>query len=125
MGLLEEPVMCAYGVTEPGAGSDVAGIKTKAEKKGDDWVINGQKMWITNGGVASFYFVLARTNPDHKCPASKAFTGFIVDGDTPGVTPGRKEINMGQRASDTRGITFEDVVVPRRTCWLQGGHGCL
>ncbi len=51
--------MCAYGVTEPGAGSDVAGVKTKAEKKGDDWVINGQKMWITNGGVADFYFVLA------------------------------------------------------------------
>jgi len=111
--LLEEPVMCAYGVTEPGAGSDVAGIKTKAEKKGDDWVINGQKMWITNGGVASFYFVLARTNPDPKCPASKAFTGFIVDRDTPGLTPGRKEQNMGQRASDTRGITFEDVVVPK------------
>merc|ERR550534_2751280 len=73
------------------------------EKKCDEWVINGQKMWITNGGVANYYFVLARTNPDPKCPASKAFTGFIVDGDTPGVTPGRKEINMGQRASDTRG----------------------
>merc|ERR1712156_1033928 len=110
--LIEEPIMCAYGVTEPGAGSDVASIKTKAVKKGDDYVINGQKMWITNGGVADFYFVLARTNPDPKCPASKAFTGFIVDADTPGVTPGRKEQNMGQRASDTRGITFEDVVVP-------------
>ena len=70
-------------------------------------------MWITNGGVANFYFVLARTNPDPKCPASKAFTGFIVDRDTPGVIPGRKEINMGQRASDTRGITFEDVVIPK------------
>ena len=77
--LIEEPLMCAYGVTEPGAGSDVSGVKTKAEKKGDDWVINGQKMWITNGGVANFYFVLARTNPDPKCPSSKAFTGFIVD----------------------------------------------
>ena len=105
--LIEEPIMCAYGVTEPGAGSDVAGVKTKAEKKGDDWVINGQKMWITNGGVASFYFVLARTNPDPKCPTSKAFTGFIVDADTPGVTPGRKEQNMGQRASDTRGAIIE------------------
>ena len=77
--LIDEPVMCAYGVTEPGAGSDVSGIKTRAEKKGDEWVINGQKMWITNGGVASFYFVLARTDPDPKCPSSKAFTGFIVD----------------------------------------------
>merc|ERR1711892_323908 len=61
--LVEEPLMCAYGVTEPGAGSDVSGVKTKAEKKGDDWVINGQKMWITNGGVANFYFVWARELP--------------------------------------------------------------
>merc|ERR1719281_2104669 len=121
--LLEEPVMCAYGVTEPGAGSDVAGIKTKAEKKGNEWVINGQKMWITNGGVANFYFVLARSNPDPKCPASKAFTGFIVDADTPGVTPGRKEQNMGQRASDTRGITFEDVVVPAENVLIGEGAG--
>merc|ERR1711936_1399770 len=121
--LIEEPLMCAYGVTEPGAGSDVSGVKTKAEKKGDEWVINGQKMWITNGGVASFYFVLARTNPDPKCPASKAFTGFIVDRDTPGLTPGRKEQNMGQRASDTRGITFEDVVVPKENVLIGEGAG--
>ncbi|KOB72447.1 Acyl-CoA dehydrogenase [Operophtera brumata] len=59
------------------------------------------------------YFVLARTNPDPKCPASKAFTGFIVERDWPGVNPGRKEQNMGQRASDTRGITFEDVRIPK------------
>jgi len=121
--LIEEPIMCAYGVTEPGAGSDVASIKTKAVKKGDDFVINGQKMWITNGGVADFYFVLARTNPDPKCPASKAFTGFIVDRDTPGVTPGRKELNMGQRCSDTRGITFEDVVVPKENILIGEGAG--
>merc|ERR1719414_1235775 len=121
--LIEEPIMCAYGVTEPGAGSDVAGIKTKAEKKGDEWVINGQKMWITNGGVADFYFVLARTNPDPKCSAGKAFTGFIVDADTPGVSAGRKEINMGQRASDTRGITFEDVVVKKENVLLGEGAG--
>jgi len=121
--LIEEPLMCAYAVTEPGAGSDVSGIKTKAERKGEDWVINGQKMWITNGGVANFYFVLARTNPDPKCPASKAFTGFIVDADTPGLTPGRKEINMGQRVSDTRGITFEDVVVPKENVLIGEGAG--
>jgi len=121
--LIDEPLMCAYGVTEPNAGSDVAGIKTRAEKKGDEWVINGQKMWITNGGVANFYFVLARTNPDPKCPTSKAFTGFIVDRDTPGVIPGRKEINMGQRCSDTRGITFEDVVVPKENVLIGEGAG--
>ncbi|XP_026676749.1 probable medium-chain specific acyl-CoA dehydrogenase, mitochondrial [Diaphorina citri] len=88
--LVEEPIVAAYCVTEPGAGSDVNGVKTKAVKKGDEWILNGQKMWITNGGVANWYFVLARTNPDPKCPASKAFTGFIVERDTPGLTPGRK-----------------------------------
>lgn len=119
----KEPIMCAYCVTEPGAGSDVAGVKTKAEKKGDKWVINGQKMWITNGGVANWYFVLARTNPDPKCPANKAFTGFIVDADTPGVTKGRKEWNMGQRASNTSGVTFEDVAVPEKNVLLGEGAG--
>lgn len=108
--MTEAPIYCAYAVTEPVAGSDVAGIKTRAVKKGNEWVINGQKMWITNGGVANWYFLLARTAPEG-VSAGKAFTAFIVDADSPGVTKGRKEINMGQRASDTRGITFEDVVV--------------
>lgn len=121
--MMEEPLMCAYGVTEPGAGSDVAGIKTKAEKKGDQYILNGQKMWITNGGVANWYFVLARTNPDPKASAGKSFTGFIVDGDSPGLTKGRKEKNMGQRASDTRGLTFEDVVVPKENVLIGEGAG--
>ncbi|XP_049884777.1 probable medium-chain specific acyl-CoA dehydrogenase, mitochondrial isoform X3 [Pectinophora gossypiella] len=121
--LIDEPLVAAYCVTEPVAGSDVAGIKTKAEKKGDEWILNGQKMWITNGGVANWYFVLARTNPDPKCPASKAFTGFIVEKDWPGVTPGRKEMNMGQRASDTRGITFEDVRIPKENVLIGEGAG--
>ena len=77
-------------MTEPGAGSDVGGARTRAEKKGDHYVLNGQKMWITNSGVANWYFVLARTSTDNKCPTGKAFTGFIVDRDTPGITVGRK-----------------------------------
>lgn len=121
--LSEECLLSAYCVTEPGAGSDVAGIQTKAVKKGDDYVINGQKMWITNGGVANWYFVLARTNPDPKSPANKSFTGFIVERNTPGITVGRKEMNMGQRASDTRGITFEDVVVPKENVLIGEGAG--
>nr|CAD7403259.1 unnamed protein product [Timema poppensis] len=144
--LLEEPLVAAYCVTEPGAGSDVNGVRMRAEKKGDEYILNGQKMWITNGGVANWYFVLARTNPDPKAPANKAFTGFIVERDTPGLTPGRKvskfwgeegdtwrfwlimfmppqEINMGQRCSDTRGITFEDVRVPKENVLLQEGQG--
>ncbi|KAG8507919.1 Medium-chain specific acyl-CoA dehydrogenase, mitochondrial, partial [Galemys pyrenaicus] len=111
--LTEEPMMCAYCVTEPGAGSDVAGIKTKAEKKGNEYIINGQKM----------YFLLARSEQDPKAPASKAFTGFIVEADTPGVQIGRKEINMGQRCSDTRGIVFEDVKVPKENVLIGEGAG--
>lgn len=121
--LIDEPLVAAYGVTEPGAGSDVNGIKTRAVKKGDEYILNGQKMWITNGGVANWYFVLARTNEDPKAPASKAFTGFIVEREWPGVIPGRKEQNMGQRASDTRGITFEDVRIPKENVLIGEGQG--
>lgn len=119
----DKPLICAYCVTEPGAGSDVANVKTRAERKGDEYILNGQKMWITNGGYANWYFVLARTNPDPKAPASKALTGFIVDGDSKGLTRGRKEWNMGQRASDTRGITFEDVRVPKENVLGVEGAG--
>ncbi|KAI9993151.1 hypothetical protein PInf_015221 [Phytophthora infestans] len=119
--LVEEPVQAAYCVTEPGAGSDVAGAKTTAVKKGDNWVINGSKMWITNGGVAKWYFVLAKTDPNAN--AGSAFTGFIVDADTPGITVGRKEINIGQRCSDTRGISFEDVAVPEENVLGDVGYG--
>lgn len=121
--LVEEPVIGAYCVSEPGAGSDVNGTKTRAEKKGDEYVINGQKMWITGGGIASWYFVLARTDLDPKAPAGKAFTGFVLDADTPGITPGRKEIMMGQRCSDTRGITFEDVRVKKENIVMGEGAG--
>jgi len=123
--LLNEPLQAAYGVTEPGAGSDVSAIKTKAELVGDEYILNGEKMWITNGGVANWYFVLARTNPDPKCPASKAFTGFVVEREWEGVQPGRKEINMGQKCSDTRGIRFENVRVPKKNVIGKEGAGFL
>lgn len=74
-------------------------------------------------GYANWFFVLARTNPDPKAKASEAFTGFIVDRDTPGVSVGRKEWNMGQRCSDTRGVTFEDVVVPAKNVLGKAGAG--
>lgn len=75
-------------MTEPGAGSDVAGIRTRAERRGDEYILNGSKMWITNASVANWYFVLART--DSSQTAGGAFTGFIVDADTPGITVGKK-----------------------------------
>lgn len=107
--MTQEFQLAAYAVTEPGAGSDVAGIRTTAKKVGNDYVINGSKMWITNAGVADWFFVLTKTNPD---AGHKGITGFIVDAKSPGITIGKKEINMGQKCSDTRGITFEDVKVP-------------
>ena len=113
------PHMAAYCVTEPGAGSDVQGIATRAVKKGDSYVINGQKMWITNGSKASWYFLLAYTDQD---AGYKGMTGFIIDADSPGITVGRKEDNLGQRASDTRSIVFEDVEVPAENV-LGGAEG--
>ncbi len=109
--LTSEPLFAAYCVTEPGAGSDVSGIRTQAKKVGDDYVINGSKMWITNASVANWYFVLAYTDPTQK---HKGMSGFIVPADTPGITVGKKEWNLGQRASDTRGIVFEDVKIPAK-----------
>lgn len=121
--LMAEPLIASYCVTEPGAGSDVAGVKTKAELKGDKWVLNGSKAWITGGGHAVWFFVLARTDPDPKTSAGKAFTAFIVDGDTPGIIRGKKELNLGQRCSDTRAITFEDVAVPKENILGVPGAG--
>jgi acyl-CoA dehydrogenase len=116
--LTREPLLAAYCVTEPGAGSDVAGIRTSAKRVGDDYVINGEKMWITNASVANWYFLLAYTDPSAK---HRGMSGFIIPRETPGVTVGKKEKNLGQRASDTRAITFEDVKVPAK--YLLGKEG--
>lgn len=110
----------AYCVTEPGAGSDVAGIKTTAIKKGTDYVLNGSKMWITNASVAHWYFVLAVTDAKAK---HKGLTGFVLPAQTKGIKVGKKEKNLGQRCSDTRGITFEDVVIPERYRLGKEGDG--
>ncbi len=116
--LTSEAKYAAYCVTEPGAGSDVAGIATTAKKVGDDYVINGSKMWITNANVASWYFVLAYTDQSQK---HKGISGFLVPRDIPGITVGKKEDNLGQRASDTRAITFEEVKIPSK--YLLGREG--
>ncbi|MFU8802531.1 MAG: acyl-CoA dehydrogenase family protein, partial [Bradymonadaceae bacterium] len=113
------PRMAAYAVTEPGAGSDVQGLKARAVRQGDKYVLNGQKMWITNGGVCSWFFVVAYTDAE---AGYKGMTGFLVDADSPGITVGKKEKNMGQRASDTRAITFDNVEVPAENV-LGGAEG--
>ncbi len=110
----------AYCVTEPDAGSDVAGIKTVARRAGDDYVLNGSKMWITNGSVADWYFVLAYTDPDKR---HRGMSAFLVDRESDGVEVGKKEWNMGQHASDTRALTFTDVKVPAANRLGEEGQG--
>jgi len=121
--LTEEPLIASYCVTEPSAGSDVNGVRTTAKLKGDKYILNGSKAWITGGGHAKWFFVLARTDPDPKASAGKAFTSFIVDGDSPGIVRGKKELNMGQKCSDTRVISFEDVEVPKENILGKEGSG--
>jgi acyl-CoA dehydrogenase len=117
-----EHIICSYAVTEPNAGSDVASIATTAIKKGSEYVISGQKVWITGAGHAKWFFVLATTDKEKR---QKGKTAFIISADTPGVVVGKKENNMGQRASDTRSVTFEEVVVSQDNRLGQEGDGFL
>ena len=104
----EEGALASYAITEPDAGSDVAACKTSAVRDGDDYVINGSKMFITGAGHADWFFVLAKTDID---AGHRGMSGFIVDADTPGLSLGKKESNMGQRCSDTRALNFDDMRV--------------
>jgi len=108
--LTDAPEFAAYCCSEPDAGSDVASLTTKVERKGDEYVINGQKRWITNGSVAHWYTVLATFD---KSQRHKGIAMFVVDAQTPGVKAGRKEDKLGQRCSNTADVLFEDVVVPK------------
>jgi acyl-CoA dehydrogenase len=107
--LSEEPKLASFCLTEPDAGSDVGGMKTRAVKKGDRYVISGSKSFITNGSHASWYTVYAKTDPD---AGHRGISAFVVDRDSPGVTVAKKEDKMGQRASDTALISFDEVEVP-------------
>jgi acyl-CoA dehydrogenase len=107
--LLEEPILCSFGLTEPDAGSDVARIKTTAERRGDEYVLNGSKTFITNAGHAAWTVVFAKTD------ASKGHRGlsaFIVPMDSPGVTVEKHLDKMGQRSTDTSAFSLQDVTVP-------------
>lgn len=118
--LAEKPFQAAYCVTEPGAGSDVAGLRASVKDAGDHYVLNGEKMWITNASVASWYFVLATKDASL---GPKGMCGFVVPRDLPGIQPGKKEVNLGQRCSDTRGILFENVKVPKKFLLGKEGEG--
>src|SRR5512139_4012970 len=104
-------MIAAFCLTEPGAGSDAAGIKTTAVRDGDDWILNGEKIWITNGGMADFFTVFAKT-PDVQSKGKAAMTAFVVTRDLPGVSTGPHENKMGIRASSTTTVRLEDVRVP-------------
>ncbi len=107
--------------TEPNAGTDVAGIRTRAVKKGDRYILNGNKMFITNGTICDHMAVFCVTNPD--APRHQRFSLLLVDADSPGVTRNKIVGKMGIRASDTAEISFEDVEVPAENIIGQEGRG--
>jgi alkylation response protein AidB-like acyl-CoA dehydrogenase len=110
----------AFLLSEPEAGSDATSQQTTAEDKGDYFLLNGTKNWITNGNSASVYLVMAQTDPSK---GSHGITAFIVEKNWPGVTVGAKENKMGIRASDTHSILFNDVKVPRENIIKEVGFG--
>ncbi|MFT3912999.1 MAG: acyl-CoA dehydrogenase family protein [Anaeromyxobacteraceae bacterium] len=112
-------MIAAFCLTEPGAGSDAAGIKTNAVKDGDDWILNGEKIWITNGGIADFFTVFAKTSSEGR----GHITAFIVTRDMKGVTTGPHEDKMGIRASSTTTVVLEDVRVPAANVLGEVGKG--
>jgi acyl-CoA dehydrogenase len=118
--LSEEPRLASFCLTEPEAGSDVGSMRTRAEKRGDKYLINGSKVFITNGSHASWYAVYAKTDPE---AGHKGISAFVVPRDTPGVSVVKKEDKLGQRASDTAQIQFEDAEVPAEYLLGEENHG--
>src|SRR3954465_3692333 len=116
-GLGDEIKLGAYAVTEAGAGSDVKSLRTTARRDGDDWVLNGTKVFISNGGIADVNVVVATVDPDlgHRGQAS-----FVVPKDTPGLSQGKKEDKLGIRASHTGELVLDNVHVPAE--YLLGGQ---
>lgn len=111
----------AFCLTEPGSGSDAASLKTTAIRDGDHYVLNGSKVFITNGGEADTYIVFARTNPEEK--GSKGVSAFIVEKHTPGLIIGKDEKKMGLHGSRTVQLSFEDMRVPAENLLGQEGDG--
>ena len=106
-GIVAGATVTAIGVTEAGAGSDVAALRTRAERRGNGWLLNGAKMFITNGGLADLYFIAARTDPAAK--PSRGVSIFIVEKGAPGFTVAQQLDKMGWRCSDTAELLFQDV----------------
>jgi alkylation response protein AidB-like acyl-CoA dehydrogenase len=111
---------CAFGLTEPGAGSDAAAMTSRAVKKGDTYVINGQKCFITNGGIADIYSIFAKTD---ESAGVKGISAFIVEKDFPGFEVGKIEHKMGIRGSQTTELVFSDMQVPAENLLGKEGEG--
>src|SRR3954465_11360458 len=134
--LTEAPMLASFSLTEPGAGSDVSGMRTRAVRHGDKYVINGSKTFITNGGYADWFTVYAKTDPDPRppripplppppappAPGHRGVSAFVVPRDA-GVVVDKHEDKMGQRASNTATITFNDVEVPAANLLGEENHG--
>ena len=118
--LIEEPILCSFGLTEPNAGSDVSGIQTTAVRNGDDYVINGSKMFITNAGHAAWLVIFASTD---KSKGHRGLSAFIVPTETEGVILEKHLDKMGQRATDTSALAFQDVKVPAANRIGEEGDG--
>jgi len=115
------PSIGCLGLTEPGAGSDLAGgVRTLAEKRGDAWVINGSKMWLTNGAEAKTAILLCRTD---KAGGSRSLSQIIVPTDTPGLSFGKPERKMGLNGSHTYAVSIENVTVPLENVLGREGYG--
>ncbi|MFT3710161.1 MAG: acyl-CoA dehydrogenase family protein [Archangium sp.] len=113
-------MIAAFCLTEPGAGSDAASIKTTAVQDGEDWILNGNKLWITNGGIAQFYTVFAKTGGQAE---RGHMTAFIVTRDMQGVSTGHHEDKMGLRASNTTTVIFDNVRIPKANVLGEVGKG--
>ncbi|MDH4273046.1 MAG: acyl-CoA dehydrogenase family protein, partial [Candidatus Aminicenantes bacterium] len=107
--LAEGKALGAWALTEAGAGSDAAAMKTRADKKSDHWILNGTKLFITNGSLAEICVVMAITDP---AKGRNGISAFILEKGMPGFLPGKKEDKLGIRAADTSELVFEDVKVP-------------
>jgi acyl-CoA dehydrogenase len=110
----------AYGMTEPGAGSDVANISTRAHRRGGDYILTGSKVWITNSPMAEFFVVFAKTEPE---AGRRGISTFVVEADTPGLTVGPRLPKLGQKAAPAAEVFMEDVVVPEEQRLGKEGDG--
>ncbi|HEY2091068.1 MAG TPA: acyl-CoA dehydrogenase [Thermoanaerobaculia bacterium] len=120
LSMLARDTVGAYALSEAGSGSDAFALALRAEEKGDHWVLNGQKLWITNAAEAGVFVVFANANPD---AGYKGITSFMIERDFPGFTVGKKEDKLGIRASSTCELIFEDCHVPKENVVGEVGKG--